>query len=140
MLGQKVPDPGMRLHGLSPVRTFLINGDDTIAEVSDRQLVSHPQPPEFYPIAIDANAISAAEVADDDLTLLLESGSNDDATTEANGDTRHTMGAGPPRPSVGLSECLGPRRGPRVARTLREILHEGRQMRSWGNSPHIAYS
>jgi hypothetical protein len=39
--------------------------------VSDRQLVSRPQPADFYRIAVDANAIRAAEVADEDRTVLL---------------------------------------------------------------------
>jgi hypothetical protein len=62
----------MRLHGLwlirtfLPIRTFL----DTVAQVSDRQHVSRLQSADFYPIAIYANTIRAAEVADDDRTLL----------------------------------------------------------------------
>jgi hypothetical protein len=53
-----------------PIRAFL----DAVTEVSNRQLVSQPQSPDFHLFTVNPSAVSAAEVAYDNFTVILGQG------------------------------------------------------------------
>ncbi len=74
--GEDVRDRRMRRNGRLAIRAFPRRSPirpllETIAEMSDRQFISHPHPAEFHAFSVDSNAIRAAQITNEDLSVLV---------------------------------------------------------------------